>query len=201
MSEVSAVPPDELTPGARKILDAAATLFYERGITAVGVDLIAKEAGVTKKTLYDRFGGKDALIAAYLRERDQRWRAWLTEWVDGYDGGPRGRVLTTLDALAEWMLRRNPRGCGFVNAAAELPDPAHPGRQVITEQKRWLRGYLYELGAAAGVTDPGRAGRLADELTLLHEGVMVLRGIGVVDDPVGAARAMAEAALDRATAT
>lgn len=198
---MSAVPPDELTPGARKILDAAATLFYERGITAVGVDLIAKEAGVTKKTLYDRFGGKDALIAAYLRERDQRWRAWLTEWVDGYDGGPRGRVLTTLDALAEWMLRRNPRGCGFVNAAAELPDPAHPGRQVITEQKRWLRGYLYELGAAAGVTDPGRASRLADELTLLHEGVMVLRGIGVVDDPVGAARAMAEAALDRATAT
>ena len=200
MSRVNTAPPDELTPGARKILDAAATLFYERGITAVGVDLIAKEAGVTKKTLYDRFGGKEALITAYLRERDQRWRTWLTEWVDGHDGDARGRVLATFDALAEWMLRHNPRGCGFVNAAAELPDPAHPGRQVITEQKSWLRGYLYELGTAAGAAAPDRARRLADELTLLHEGATVLRGLGVVDDPVGAARALAEEALNRATA-
>ncbi|GAA2630712.1 TetR/AcrR family transcriptional regulator [Streptomyces axinellae] len=200
MSRVSTAPPDELTPGARKILDAAATLFYERGITAVGVDLIAKEAGVTKKTLYDRFGGKDALIAAYLRERDQRWRAWLTEWVDGHGGDARERVLATFDALAEWMLRRDPRGCGFVNAAAELPDPAHPGRRAVTEQKRWLRGYLYELGAAAGAGDPDRAQRLADELSLLHEGATVLHGLGVADDPVGTARALAEEALERATA-
>ncbi|MGI5351568.1 TetR/AcrR family transcriptional regulator [Streptomyces sp. CA-250714] len=192
-----AAAPQELTPGARKILDAASALFYERGITAVGVDLIAKEAGTTKKTLYDRFGGKDALITAYLRERDQRWRAWLTSWVDDHaaDGRAAEQLLATFDALAEWMRRHNPRGCGFVNAAAELPDPAHPGRQVISEQKRWLRGYLYELSVAAGADDPGR---LADELALLHEGATVLRGLAVIDRPVGTARALAEQALERA---
>nr|WP_180218090.1 TetR/AcrR family transcriptional regulator [Streptomyces albus] len=188
-----------MTPGARKILDAASALFYERGITAVGVDLIAREAGTTKKTLYDRFGGKDALIAAYLSERDRRWRSWLTSWVDGGEApaGPRGKMLATFDALAEWTRRNNARGCGFVNAAAELPDPSHPGRRVITEQKHWLRGYLYELCVAADAADPGR---LADELTLLHEGATVLHGLGVVDDPVAAARALAEQALDRAGA-
>jgi hypothetical protein len=38
--------------------------FYERGIRAVGVDLIADEVGTTKKTLYDRLGSKDELVAA-----------------------------------------------------------------------------------------------------------------------------------------
>lgn len=47
-----------MTPGARRALAAASRLFYERGIHAVGVDLIAAEAGVTKKTLYDRFGSR-----------------------------------------------------------------------------------------------------------------------------------------------
>lgn len=185
----------ELTPAARRILAAAAELFYGRGITAVGVDLIAKEAGVTKKTLYDRFGSKEALVAAYLGERDERWRQWLTGRVlSGGAAGPCERVLRTFDALEEWMRRENPRGCGFVNAAAELPDPQHPGRKVIAGQKRWLREFLRELAVEAGAGDPGR---LADELVLLHEGATVLHGLQVVAGPVAAARSMARSALTR----
>ncbi len=186
---------ETVTPGARKILDAAAGLFYGRGITAVGVDLIAREAGVTKKTLYDRFGSKEALVTAYLRERDERWRGWLTAEVNRRDAPPYDRVLATFDALGEWMRRENPRGCGFVNAAAELPDPGHPGRAVITGQKRWLNGYLRELAAAAGADDPAR---LADELTLLHEGATVLGGLAVTPDPAATARSLAAEALRRA---
>ncbi|MDQ4084268.1 MAG: TetR/AcrR family transcriptional regulator, partial [Actinomycetota bacterium] len=54
-----------LTPGAQRILDVASELFYWRGIHAVGVDTIAAESGVTKRTLYDRFGSKDGLVVAY----------------------------------------------------------------------------------------------------------------------------------------
>ncbi|HEV7629013.1 MAG TPA: helix-turn-helix domain-containing protein [Streptomyces sp.] len=186
----------ELTPAARKILDAAAELFYGRGITAVGVDLIAREAGVTKKTLYDRFGSKEAVVELYLRERDERWRQWLTGHVTQSGASSAyERVLSTFDALDLWMRRENPRGCGFVNAAAELPDPQHPGRKVISGQKQWLRGYLRELGAEAGARD---ADRLADELVLLHEGATVLNGLHVVDDPVAAARSLARCAMERA---
>lgn len=189
-------PGGRLTPGARKILDAAAALFYARGITAVGVDLIAKESGVTKKTLYDRFGSKEALVAAYLTERDARWRVWLTEWVEGgADTAPSARVLSTFDGLGEWMRRNNARGCGFVNAAAELPDPAHPGHQAVVGQKRWLHAYLRELCAATGARDPDG---LADEMALLHEGATVLQGLGTVHDAVATARSLARAALDRA---
>ncbi|ASQ93925.1 TetR/AcrR family transcriptional regulator [Streptomyces sp. 11-1-2] len=188
-------PTEVLTPAARRILDAAAELFYGQGINAVGVDLIAKRSGVTKKTLYDRFGSKEALVAAYLRERDERWRAWLTAEVE--KSPPADRALATFDALALWVARENPRGCGFVNAAAELPDAAHPARQVIADQKRWLRGYLRQLCEEAGVTAPGD---LADELLLLHEGATVLNGLSVVADAVGIARRLAVRALERARA-
>ncbi|MET7763814.1 TetR/AcrR family transcriptional regulator [Streptomyces sp. NPDC005393] len=184
---------ETLTPAARRVLDAAAELFYGQGINAVGVDLIAKRAGVTKKTLYERFGSKEALIAAYLRERDQRWRAWLTAEVD--KSPPADRVLATFDALAGWMRRENPRGCGFVNAAAELPDAGHPARQVIADQKRWLRGYLRKLCEEAGVAEPDE---LADELLLLHEGATVLYGLSAAPDPIAVSRRLAHSALERA---
>ncbi|MCF6523350.1 TetR/AcrR family transcriptional regulator [Streptomyces sp. JJ36] len=187
--------PQTLTPGARKILEAASRLFYERGITAVGVDLVAREAGVTKKTLYDRFGSKEALVTAYLRERDARWRRWFTATVEEGAAEPAERLAGTFDALGAWMRRENPRGCGFVNAAAELPDPGHPARAVIEDQKRWLRGYLRELSAAAGADAPDR---LADELLLLHEGATVLGGLHLTGDPAATARSLALRALEHA---
>ena len=57
------------TPAADRILRAASEMFYREGIRAVGVDAIAAEADVTKKTLYEKFGSKDRLVAAYLRAR------------------------------------------------------------------------------------------------------------------------------------
>ncbi len=78
-----------LTPGARRALDAAGRLFYERGIHAVGVDLIAAEAGVTKKTLYDRFGSKEQIVVEYLADRDERWRAFLAAHLDTVGDSPR----------------------------------------------------------------------------------------------------------------
>src|ERR671911_651969 len=77
------------TPAADRILRAASEMFYREGIRAVGVDAIAAEADVTKKTLYEKYGSKDRLIAAYLRARDERWRSWLLGVVE-YRGGAAG---------------------------------------------------------------------------------------------------------------
>jgi AcrR family transcriptional regulator len=179
-----------LTPGGRLVLDAASELFYAQGIHAVGVDTIAAAAGVTKKTLYDRFGSKDRLVAAYLRSRDERWRERLTS-ATGH-GNVRQRLLATFDALADWLRRESPRGCSFINALAELPDPAHPARAVISEQKRWLLDYLTELAAPVA-----RPRQLAEQLLLLHEGALVSYGSRAVADPVGQARRVAAVLIDR----
>lgn len=166
-------------PAADRILRVASEMFYREGIRAVGVDAIASEADVTKKTLYENFGSKDRLVAAYLRARDERWRAWLRDAVERQGGSAKERLLSTFDALAEWMERENPRGCGFVNAAAELPHADHPARAVVMEQKRWLRGYLAELATDGGAEDPED---LAERLMILHEGATVVNSLGMAAD-------------------
>lgn len=178
------------TPAAERILHTASEMFYRKGIRAVGVDAIAAEADVTKKTLYDKFGSKDKLVAAYLRTRDERWRVWIEEFVERRGGSATERLLSTFDALEEWMERENYRGCGFVNAAAEFPDADHPARVAVLEQKRWIRGYLTELAIEAGAEDPED---LAGRLLILHEGATVACSLGVTTEAVRKARQVAQA--------
>ena len=88
-----------LTPAGQRLLDAASDLFYDRGIRAVGVDLIAETAGTTKKTLYDRFGSKDALVALYLRRRALRWQEFLTGRLEESGPDAADQVSAVFDAL------------------------------------------------------------------------------------------------------
>ncbi|MFJ4467100.1 TetR/AcrR family transcriptional regulator [Streptomyces sp. NPDC089424] len=159
-----------MTPAGRRIVAAAEELFYARGITAVGVDLIAEHSGVTKRTLYNQFGSKDHLVAACLSERDRRWRSLVRAAVDASDS-PGDAVTAPFEALRTWS-ETNRRGCAFLNALAELPDPAHPAHRVAAGQKLWLRNLFEELAAAAGCSDP--AG-LATRLLVLHEGALALQ--------------------------
>ncbi|WP_433344166.1 TetR/AcrR family transcriptional regulator [Streptomyces sp. CA-253872] len=148
-------------------------MFYAHGITAVGVDLIAERSGVTKRTLYNQFGSKDRLVAAYLSARDTRWRALVRAEVDAVrDTDPVAAVTAPFTALREWCEAEAARGCAFINALAELPDPAHPAHRVAAAQKLWLRDLFEELATAAGRRAP--AG-LATRLLVLHEGALATR--------------------------
>jgi AcrR family transcriptional regulator len=186
------IPSETLTPAGRRVLDVAEGLFYRDGIHTVGVDAIAAAAGVTKKTLYACFGSKDRLVAAYLEERGHRWQSWLTGWVDDQATSPRERLLATFDALGAWIEREDLRGCGFLNALAELPSAEHPGHTIAIEQKRWLLDYLTGLASAAGHPAPEDLGKT---LMLLHEGVTVSTSTRCVPDAVRLARATAETLL------
>jgi len=179
-------------PASERILKVASEMFYHQGIKAVGVDAIAREAGVTKKTLYEKYGSKKELIATYLRERDQRWRHFLSESVECQGGSARERLLSTFDALEVWMERENPRGCGFVNAAAELTEADHPGRIAVIEQKEWLRNYLLKLATETRIQEPEA---LVEKLLILHEGATVVNSLGVATDAAQKARAIAASLL------
>ncbi|MFE5817179.1 TetR/AcrR family transcriptional regulator [Streptomyces sp. NPDC056479] len=185
-----------MTRAARRILEAAERLFYERGIHAVGVDLIAAEAGVTKKTLYDRFGSKERIVVEYLTGRDERWRAFLARYLDDHldpvPATPRARVLAVFDASRAWSAEYGSKGCSMVNAHAEISDPAHPAFPVIAGQKEWMLSLFTRL---AGDLDPDAADRLGRTLMLLHEGALVAHGLKVFPDPIAHARDQAAALL------
>lgn len=178
-------------PAAGRILGAASRMFYERGIRAVGVDAIAEAADVSKVSLYKNFGSKDRLVAEYLRARDARWRGWFEGRMDGLAGlPPKERLLAVFDAYGEWMARESPRGCAFINAFAEISDPRHPAREVIREQKGWMRAYLARLAAEAGAEEPEE---LADRLFMLLEGATVADAMRTAEGSMPRAKRIADA--------
>ncbi|WP_240965301.1 TetR/AcrR family transcriptional regulator [Streptomyces zingiberis] len=178
-----------MTPAALRVLDAAGRLFYERGIHAVGVDLIAAEAGVTKKTLYDRFGSKERIVVDYLTDRDEGWRVLLGRHLRTAGPDPAARVPAVFDASRDWSAEHGAKGCSMVNAHAEISDPAHPAHAVITGQKRWMLDLFTGLARELA---PGRPAesveRLARALMLLHEGALVAHGLNVFPAPFEEAR-------------
>jgi AcrR family transcriptional regulator len=187
-------PPQRLTPGARAVLDAAGRLFYEQGITAVGVEAIAEEARVTKKTVYDRFRSKAALVRAYLQERDERYRRWVEGRIAGRSGT--AAVVAVFDALDDWMQEQGPKGCAFVHAHAELlSEPDHPAHAVIRSEKQWLHDTFRSLAEQA---DLQGADDLATALLALHEGATVLRSTTDLPEVMPTTRRAAAALLQSA---
>ncbi|MDQ7807720.1 TetR/AcrR family transcriptional regulator [Amycolatopsis sp. A133] len=170
-----------------KVLKAASTLFYRDGIHAVGVDTVAAEAGVTKAALYGNFGSKSRLVVAYLRERDRRWQEEIDR-ITAEHPDPRERVLAVFDAYEAWLSRDGYRGCAFLNATSEFPDPADPVREVVRHHKTALHGYLL---AQLRRVEPERADALADELMLLLEGAAVTSVVAQSPQPFGTAKRLA----------
>lgn len=185
-----------LTPGATRVLDAASRLFYERGIHAVGVDTIAEAAGVTKKTLYDRFGSKEALVVSYLQHRDARWRAHLAEHLAGKPTPGVGRILAVFDAAISWSDENSPKGCSAINARAEIGDghDGHPVFPEVARQKAWLLDLFVDLCHEAGSSGPQTLGHA---MMLLYEGAIVTVGMETFPQPFETARTLARVLLER----
>ncbi|MDQ3302768.1 MAG: TetR/AcrR family transcriptional regulator [Actinomycetota bacterium] len=180
-------------PAAEKVLRSASDLFYRNGIAATGVDTIVEHAGVSKRTLYNNFGGKDELVAAYLRDRDARWRTSLEEITNRYED-PKERLLATFEAYGEWLVGDDYRGCAFINAASEIADPDHPARAVALSHKKRVQEHLASLAAQAGLHEPET---LAEELLLLLEGAMVTASMRKSQKSLNTARATAQSLVGR----
>jgi AcrR family transcriptional regulator len=163
-----------------RILATADKLFYLRGIRAIGVDTIAAEIGISKRTLYNHFPSKDALITAYLQRRFVQPRP--------SEKPPAEQILATFDSLERRFSAKDFRGCPFVNAVAELGAEDKSVRKIaiaFKESRRlWFRDLLDQLGVAD-------AEGLATQLAVLVDGC-------IAQDLVRNDPAMARAAREAA---
>jgi AcrR family transcriptional regulator len=163
-----------------RILETADRLFYLQGIRAVGVDTIAAEIGISKRTLYNHFPSKDELIAAYLERRFTRAPA--------SDKPPVEQILGTFDRLERGFASKGFRGCPFVNAVAELGAQDQSVKKIAIRFKESRRLWFRDLLLQLGVADPEG---LATQLTLLVDGSIAQ---DLVRDDPSMARAAKEAA-------
>jgi AcrR family transcriptional regulator len=161
----------ESIPDARtRILETASRLFYERGVRAVGVDLVVEEAAVAKTSLYRYFPTKDDLIVAFLEREDvDFWAQWDRVAVK-YPDDPTRELEAHMRWIGARLARRNYRGCPQINVAAEFAEHGHPARQVSRRHMRALRSRLVDI---ARRTHARRPERLAAQLALLVNGAFV----------------------------
>ncbi|MGE0370693.1 MAG: TetR/AcrR family transcriptional regulator [Gammaproteobacteria bacterium] len=167
-------------PMVERILSTADRLFYQRGIRAVGVDAIASEAGISKRSLYDYFPSKDALVAAYL---ERRFRPHPPS-----DAPPETQILAVFDRLERMFESGEFRGCPFINAVTELGDTCRAAREIAARFKEERRTWFRDMLVRMGVADPEA---LATQLALLVDGAITV--MLVREDPA-VARAAREAA-------
>jgi AcrR family transcriptional regulator len=179
-----------------RVLATASRLFHREGVRAVGVDRIAAEAGVGKMTLYRHFATKDDLVVAVLEGRDGPARDALAAAIADAGDDPRARLLAPFAMLEPWFASRGFRGCPFMNASLELPDPGHPARAVARRHKAATRDTFATAARAAGTADPDA---LADQLAVLFDGAIAQAQMRDRATVARAARAAAAALVDAAT--
>jgi AcrR family transcriptional regulator len=148
-----------------RILDVASDLFYRHGIKAVGVDAIISQADVARMSFYRHFRSKDGLVVAYLEQRDEATQVWFEKQVRRLAPNPRDRPLAVFDALALRFRSKGYRGCGFINAIAEVADPASDAHGAAATHKRRFQSWLAKLLREAGLDET-----CAADLLLLFEG-------------------------------
>ncbi|MFF0345319.1 TetR/AcrR family transcriptional regulator [Kribbella sp. NPDC004875] len=159
-----------------RLLNTATRLFYADGLHAVGVDRVIAEAQVTRATLYRHFPSKDDLLVAYLTQADDAIRA-RTDATRSSGADPDDIIRAVAQAIADDIRGPGFRGCAFLNAAAEYPDPAHPVHQAVLKHREWFLTTMIELFSTTAKTDAEPAAR---HFVMLRDGAMTA---GCLTDP------------------
>jgi AcrR family transcriptional regulator len=177
-----------------RILDTAYDLFSRHGIRAVGVDRIIATSGVAKMSLYRHFRSKDALVLAFLQEREKRWTMeWLHAEASSRADDGAGRMLAIFDVFDEWFRKRDFEGCSFINVLLEYGDLDHPVGQATAAHLATIRGLVREFADDAGVPDPDAVAR---QWHILMKGSIVTAAEGD-RDAARRAQALGELLLER----
>ena len=159
-----------------RLLATATRIFYAEGLHSVGIDRIVAESNVTRATLYRHFPSKDDLVVAYLEAVAEMERDGIGKALGS--GLPPSDILRAIAAsIADGIRSAHFRGCAFINAAAEFPDPAHPVHRAVLAHREWFLHTVTGLLAQVGRTPPEPAGR---HFTMLRDGAMAA---GCLSDP------------------
>lgn len=187
MTSVEKEPTSPRAPWAKKrILETATELFYAEGIRLVGVDRLISSSQVTKATFYKHYRSKDNLVVTYVSAKHAR----VKDHIEGLirdSASPHDALNAIVAVIIEQLQSAGFRGCAFLNAAAEHPDPTHPIRILVSEHRDWYSATIESLLEEAGHPLPGEG---ADDFVVARDGAMCG---GYAGDPVAAVGALRRA--------
>lgn len=179
-----------------RILSTAASLFELRGIHASGVNTIAAESGICKKTLYKYFPSKNLLIMGCLRGKSDRFYEWLNSRLSSKKANSLDILIELCELVERWIMTPEFHVLPFHIASVEFPDPTHPINQYSADLAMELQGYISKIAAEAGAKDPESLGL---QLTIIFEGTSLIErlnpGVGAAERAKNAAVTLIRAAI------
>jgi AcrR family transcriptional regulator len=179
-----------------RLLAAANELFYAEGVQTVGIDRIIERAGVAKASLYNLFGSKEELVAAYLASRHDATTSKLTAAIDQVDN-PRQKILAVFATQAQQYEQPDFHGCAFIAASSEAPEGGLV-EHAADQFRAWIRAMFTDLAEQAGAPDPVTLGR---QLHFIYDGAGLAGRMDHHEPGIApSARAAVEALLDAASA-
>lgn len=183
------------TPAADRLLATASELFAKEGIRSIGIDRILSTAGVAKATLYQAFGSKEALVVAYLEQRDVADRRAYRTQVAGLPDDGAARILAPFDLAEKAASHEHYVGCIYANALNEFPDPEQPIAAAVRHHREWVRAQWTE------ALEPREdAGRLAEAIQIVYDGALLGAKAAQSPQPIRLARSLVETMLRDAAA-
>ncbi len=189
--------PPASSPKRDQLMSTAQQLFYEQGYRAVGIDTLLDQAGVAKMTLYNHFASKEELIAAVLTQRSQELLTAVDSAIAAAGRSPARQLTAVFDGLKKWFSTTAFKGCAFIRALSEYPDPAHPIHKTAWAHKLSRNARLRAIAETAEAKNPAE---LADTLSLLIDGAIIAAHATSPTTPADTARTAAQHLLKIATA-
>lgn len=190
--------PTRHQPRREHLIEVAHTLFNRYGFHQAGIDMIMRESGVSKTTLYKYFPSKEDLVLEVLKLRSTRILDGMEQRLSSLlaakpDAGVKARIGAILDVIEEWIDGSAFFGCNFVRAAAEYAEPDHPISGQAKEHKLALQTLI--ANQLRDVPTEMR-NRLASEILLIVEGAIAVAQVGYSAAPVMVARRLIELVLE-----
>lgn len=149
------------------MLDAAAELFYARGVHEVGMDELVESTGLGKATVYRLYPTKNDLIGAYLERTHLAIMEAIDTDIAGSDG-PASALQRIVNSIWNHVNSPGFRGCAFNNASIEFDDTDHPARAIARLHRTRLRNHLVDL---ADRLDPERGAEVGEQLAVVVDGI------------------------------
>ena len=171
-------------------MEAAGELFYREGLHAITADRVADRAGLTKPTIYNLFGSKDALVIETLQRRGEQIRQTIEQRAAAHDD-PERQLAEVLQCHADMLTSEGFHGCPLVIAAVQAPDSTE-ARELAHAHKAWLRGLLAQFARRARLKSPDV---LASSRVLILEGAAAMSAVQPADIVAKHARAAARALI------
>ncbi|RNC92033.1 MAG: TetR/AcrR family transcriptional regulator [Allomuricauda sp.] len=167
----------------KETLNKAMELFWEKGFHATSMQDLVSHLGINRASLYDTYGGKEALFDKAFAYYKKTSGAWLEELFQGEASVKQGFQKLFETAIQEAVSDNCRKGCFVVNTTTEMVPGSDKMQHSLMVHKAQIEklfvGYVQKGLNSGEITSSKSAEELGLMLYTLYNGIRVVSKVDV----------------------